>query len=173
MTRFEPKHAPLELLDKIKAVSQHADPEDPTQVSTAFDAARQPAGHEDLAAAASIARRLGLRWSEVLSTAWKPASIQSQQLGTSASDRGRKCFTLERVGLAVKHIAASLDTTKINRAIYGRERDRLVERDQRARHHLPRLSLQRRRDRRPDRARARGRQARAQGRPGASPCSTA
>jgi hypothetical protein len=139
--RFASAYTDRALLDAVRAVALHAQPDHPTQVTKArFDDARTAAGHGDLPAAARIVRRLRAPWAATLQRAfadgdpaqWLSSRARAAEVPDAGTDDVRHCLRLA---------AAHLGAATLTPGEYRRARARMTERD-RARHrHGGRLDL--------------------------------
>lgn len=135
MPPFTARHSPLELLEIVRAVSQHTAPDAPTRLSgRQWDLGRVGAGHAQAPRAFSIAKRLGVAWSDVLRVAHTDAENMWRLLANLQADKGRKGITLAGVFVALRQAAHRLDQPSVNRTDYARARDQILKSTRRTRH---------------------------------------
>jgi hypothetical protein len=135
LSPFTARHTPLELLDVVRVVAEHANPGAPTGVSgRVWNAHRGPAGRPDAPLASSVAKRLELPWAQVLAVAAAPPEERLRRLRQLQSDQGRKGLSLVGVRVALRQAAVRLEQSTLTRADYQRGREMIVAASHRTRH---------------------------------------
>lgn len=128
MPKFAARHNDLELLAIVRDVARAAEPADPRTVAgRRWDDHRARAGRAGAPGAASIARRFGLSWRDVLRVAHADPNDALRRLNNLRADKGRKGFDLAAVMIALRQAAVRLGSEQLDRSDYERARAQILK----------------------------------------------